>query len=148
MPPDFAINRSEREAVEVGALDLAEPPAAIETGHSPRLSRALVTRMGEVMAEARATFQQELARLTVCFGQASNREQALAVQREIEALKAELEVTFLEIQARYFREGGLIARADEFDALIDQIRSAEERPPASVLMPTVGQPDQPAQEAR
>lgn len=127
--PDLPVNQSEIEAAAEGTLDLTEPPAVLVSSAQPRLPRAMVTRMGDEMNQAKAAYQQELARLTERFNQAVDQDRALAIQREIETLKGNIEVSFLEIQARYAREAGLTARADELDGIVAQIRAASQASP-------------------
>lgn len=98
------------------------PPATSAAAGS---SRILLARMADEMATARTVFRDDLARLTARFERASDRVEALAVQREIAKLKGDLEIAFLEIQARYARAAGLAQRADELDALASEIRGAE-----------------------
>ncbi len=142
--PDLPINQSERAAAAAGELDLSAPPAAVVGAAPAGLPREMVSRMAGELQQAIAAFHQELAQLTQRFDQAADEAQALAVQREIETLKAGQEVDFLLMQARYAREAGLTARADELEEIVARIRgavAAQPSPPATPLSdPPASQP--------
>ncbi len=107
--------------------DAIPDPAAPTT--TPISRPLLLQRMASELAGARSAFRDELARLTARFERATGPAEALALQREIESLKANLELDVLEMQARFAREAGLTQGADELDALVAAIRSAERPDP-------------------
>jgi hypothetical protein len=75
-------------------------------------------------AEMLSVLQQEqdgLSRLQTRFQQAADSRAALAIQREIEALKLETEIGLLRIQADYARREGRRATAERIERAIEQI---------------------------
>lgn len=114
------INRAELEdALQAGlpeGVELAGPLHAPDRPVSP-----MMLEIRGVMDAAQA--ESEL--LHQRFAAASNEQEALAVQRELEKLMQDSEIEILHVQARYARERGDQELADEIESSIAKILEPE-----------------------
>jgi len=74
------------------------------------------------MAEARDAYREQLARLTSQFQEAHDPVLAMELQREIEDLKMDTELGYLEIQARHARDLGQLDLATRAETLLASMR--------------------------
>jgi len=117
---DDAPAGTSRTAVESDAgVDAPAPSAARKVHVSP------------MFAEMRGTLDAERSQLAVLherFLRAATPAAALAIQREIERLKADTEVALLRIQATWARRAGKIEVATRIEAAITELITPREQP--------------------
>jgi hypothetical protein len=145
-PPRPAAPGSPAPLAVLPETDLAVSPAPAEDAGSvsapgPDVPPMVRRKLHPMAADMRAAVEHErtsLAELSRRFRAASSPEAALAVQREIERVKHETELTLLRIQADYARRAGLAGVAARIEAAIEEMT----RPAPSRLDPRA--PDRPA----
>jgi hypothetical protein len=108
----------------LGALLIAAAlPAMAEEGRAPAPGPTVVKpRLSPLAADMMKVIeseQQALAALSLRFKRAGDARAALAVQREIERVKLETEVSLLRIQASYARREGRLKTAQEIEAAVE-----------------------------
>ena len=99
------------------------PPAGAVTADAAT-APALESPFARAVRQSREVYAAELARLSALYLQAATPADALAIQREITALKQGAEVELMEIQLRFAREAGRTDLVAELEALVGQARAA------------------------
>ncbi|MBU0740960.1 hypothetical protein KKG45_06930 [bacterium] len=87
----------------------------------PRVAAPMVVEMRRIQEQER----EGLSRLHERFRQVSDSQEALAIQREIEALKVDTGLALLRIQADFARREGRTEVAEQIEAVIDRILRPE-----------------------
>lgn len=107
-----------------GAAPAPPAPAGFAAGDSLAAPVPLPdTPLAVGLRQARGEFAAELQRLTAERRAATTPDAAREVEGRIAALKANDELRALEIHARFAREAGLTAKADELEQLIAGVRA-------------------------
>jgi hypothetical protein len=112
----------------------ANPDAGIPAENAPDVVAPLAgdTRLSPMLQEIKVlweTRQAERAALEEQFRMAGDEATALAIQREIEELMVQTELSILRIQADHARREGRIADAEKIEAAITEMTSPPELPP-------------------
>ncbi len=134
--PPLPENMAEIEAIESGELVLEPAPAAAGP-------RALSSEMAEIET-AIAAEREQVARLAASLRGAADDAAALALEREIEAVKQGTEIAVLRIQARYAREAGREEQAQAIEAAVARMTAALGWTAAAAAAPVAPTPPAPA----
>jgi hypothetical protein len=128
---------SVRDVARSADAPAAAPASAATVGVTPApATPPAAGRPSALMTEIRAALDAERdrvvaldARVRAC----TDRRQALALQREIESVKRDTEVTLLRIQATHARRAGRTALADRLEAAVAEMLA----PPPPAATPVV-----------
>jgi len=102
------------------------------------------TSVSRDMDETAAAFHARLEALNEALGNETDPEGALAIQKEVEQLKIDTEIRYIEIQARHARAAGMLEFAEQAEAMLAAMRGARdasqpavETTPAPATQPAV-----------
>jgi hypothetical protein len=128
---------SARDVVRSADAPTAAPAGAAPVGVTPApVPQPAVSRSSALMTEIRAALDAErdrVAALDARVRACTDRRQALALQREIESVKRDTEVTLLRIQATHARRAGRTALAERLEAAVAEMLA----PPPPAATPVV-----------
>jgi hypothetical protein len=91
---------------------------------------APATAFARDMAAAKLQFKQRLAELTAAFQAEKDPARSIALQRQIQQLKLDTEIGYLELQGSHARAAGNTALADEAETLVRALREQLSAPTA------------------
>jgi hypothetical protein len=119
---DLDVNQAEIAGIRGGQVDLhATPAELIAPAQAPNVAN-LGAALAQEMEQAKAGYKQRLAQLTLAFQQAVDAHQALELERQIERLKLDTELGYIEMQERHARAMGMTDLAEEAQAIIDAMK--------------------------
>lgn len=107
----------------------AQLPESGVAGEEPA-QRSQQQKLTPMMIEMRAVLDAEHAQLATLrsrFKEAGSAAAALEIQRSVDKLKAETEISLLRIQSRHARKAGRLQLADRIDAAIQEILAPPRR---------------------
>jgi hypothetical protein len=121
-PPAHAPQHAAVADQPAGDQLTGEPPARPSAARPQELS----PMMREIVAACDAS-QIAVDALTQQIAATTDATAALALQRQVEQMRSQLEIELLQIQARYARQEGRLADAAEIEAAIEQMMAPRPR---------------------
>jgi hypothetical protein len=115
----------------IGTAGAATAQDALDPAAAPDAALTVAQTPTALALELSAVLQDEAARLReleASFGAAADASSALAVEREIAAVKSVTEIRLMRVQARHAREAGRLEAAVRIEAAIAELTTASARP--------------------
>jgi hypothetical protein len=121
------------------AIEVTDPANPTSERHPATANQRKLSPMAAEMQQAIRMERDGLRRLHARFQQTSDPHAALAIQREIEALKVGTELELLRIQANHARREGRVEAAKRIETVIEQILNpVVPKAPADMSRPRPG----------